>query len=418
MIDLDVILYDIEGKSLSMRQINEGTRDAFSILKKGKYSVNLDLRGADITKHIDAAESQYMKHMTDNLMFPELHTDLRLKSTCVFPFQDKTKFLPRDILPDDVQDDPMYVLYNAEKDDIEVINLAKSQLMRKGINPFYIDDDIPEKINEEKQSSSACDGDYSDQDFDQCCSSKDEKPTKSSQRRSTRKSNSTAPTSRDDKSVKSSTNVIKPAAAKKVSKTKVLSSQASANQAATAAAIKATEVNKNTEVLFSKAEVDAIVAQAAKDAEAKYETSLTNITAQMKLMQEQINQQNLTHHACDTSVDTKAAESDKKRKNDEHAKTVIQKKKGQNLSEDDESDDDDSDQSSEEESSCDEDLKTSKLLKLLMESISKDKRKRKKKRRRHEKKRHRWNETADEKLKKASCLERVLQLQAVNGILS
>jgi hypothetical protein len=311
MIDLDVILYDIEGKSLSMRQINEGTRDAFSILKKGKYSVNLDLRGADITKHIDAAESQYMKHMTDNLMFPELHTDLRLKSTCVFPFQDKTKFLHRDILPDDVQDDPMYVLYNAEKDDIEVINFAKSQLMRK-----------------------------------------------------------------------------------------VLSSQASANQAATAAAIKATEVNKNTEVLFSKAEVDAIVAQAAKDAEAKYETSLTNITAQMKLMQEQINQQNLTHHACDTSVDTKAAESDKKRKNDEHAKTVIQKKKGQNLSEDDESDDDDSDQSSEEESSCDEDLKTSKLLKLLMESISKDKRKRKKKRRRYEKKRHRWNETSNKQTNK------------------
>ena len=330
----------------------------------------------------------------------------------------------------------MYVLYNAEKDDIEVINLAKSQLMRKGINPFYIDDDIPEKINEEEQSSSACDGDgdYSDQDFDQCCSSKDEKPTKTSQIRSTRKRNPIAPTSRDDQKVKSSTNVIKPAAAKKVSKTKVLSSQASANQAATAAAIKATEVNKNTEVLFSKAEVDAIVAKAAKDAEAKYETSLSKISAQMQLMQEQINQQHLTHHACDTSEDTKAAESDKKHKDDEHAKTVIQKKKVQNLSEDDESDDDDSDQSSERESSCDEDLKASKLLKLLMGSISKDKRKRKllmgstskdkrkrkKKQRRHEKKRHRWNgnETADEKLKKASCLERVLQLQAVNGILS
>ena len=344
--DLDVILYDIGGKSLSMSKINEGTREGFQILKKGKYCVNLDLQGTDIDEHINIAEAQYMKHMTDNLLFPELHTYLRLKTSCEDPFQAKEQFLPRDILPDDVQDDPVYALYDAERDDSEVIRLAQSQLMLKGVNPFYKDDKIPEKSKEETQQVFTCGGDNDDDDEDdfseieECGkrrSAKDSTP-RASARNKAAVTKAAAEKAAAVKAAAEKAATEKAAASKrKESKSKVPSFKASIKKSATALAAgeaaEATEAKKNTECSFSQAEVDSMVAKAAKEAEAKYETSLNKLTAQLELMQQQLN---LTHHAEDAEIAT----SHKKRKNEEHTRRVTESKEVQNISD---SNDDDSD---------------------------------------------------------------------------
>ena len=407
--DLDVILYDIEGMRLNMRRINEGVRDGISILKKGNYSVNLDLKGTNIIQYIDTAESLYLKHMEENKMFPHLHTYLRIKSTCVDPFQAKETINPRDILPDEVQHDPTYTLYDAEREDTEVIKLAKSQIMLKGINPFSVKEKIPERAGEK-----TCDGDIN-KDFDNdgtcgskkdgTCGTKKVKSTRISQRSSVKKGTEPCDDNVDIDSYTDGSCGSKKVASKRSSKIQEPVSKCDRPDKNTA------KTQSNPSISYSEEQLDKIVAESTKRVEARYEGALSQMESQIEQQNRQIQQlmkQQLTK-AGGAERDEKATKKSKKRKNEkeEKLKTKVKSPKKKGLSESEGSDDDDisddesnsSDDDYDSDNSSNDDEKEdfmhyAKLFKNMLSTCSKVKRKRKAKhdsRRRWKKVRNRVN---------------------------
>jgi len=389
--DLDVILYDIEGMTLNMRKINEGVRDGLSILKKGNYCVNLDLQGTDINQCIDTAESLYLKHMSENLMFPHLHTYLRIKSTCVDPFQAKETINPRDILPDEVQHDPTYTLYDAEREDTELIKLAKSQIMLKGINPFSEDEKITERGGEK-----TCDGDINkDFDNDGTCGTKKVKSTRTSQRSSVKKGTELCDDNVDIDPYTDGSCGSKKVASKRSSKIHEPISKCDRSDKNTA------KTQSNPSISYSEAQLDKIVAESTKRVEARYEGALSQMESQIEQQKRQIQQlmKQQSTKAGGTERDEKATKKSEKRKNEkeEKLKTKVKSPKKKGLSESEGSNDDDisdeesnsSDDDYDSDNSSDDDekgdfMQYAKLFKNMLSTCSKAKRNRKAKHRKYD----------------------------------
>lgn len=393
--DLDVILYDIEGMSLNMRKINEGVRDGISMLKRGNYCVNLHLVGTKIDYYKDTAESLYLKHMEENLLHPHLHTYLRLKSTCVDPFQAKENINCRDILPDEVEHDPTYSLYDAERDDTEVIKVAITQVTQKGINPYSEKEKIPELT-----AGKTCDDNVdSNSDNDGPCLSKRTKSKRISQRSSAKKCTDNVDCDSDNdgtcvskktksKKIPQRTNVEKGTVQESTSKC-----GRSNKSTAKVQCEKPVKTQSNTNISYSEAQMDDVVAKSTKLVEERYKDALIQMESQLEQQKRQLEQlmkQQSTNRADDTEGNAKATKNRKKRKNEKEEKLKKKMKSAKlhdssDSSENESSDDDDSsdDCSSCDSSDKDEDADLLRMMKKFMKQRRSSKKRRKYKERKH-----------------------------------